>query len=180
MAANSKPENVRARKALTQERLKELLHYDPETGVFTWAIGRPGAAKGAVAGCATKRGRWRIKIDRVEYFGHQVAFLYMTGEIPAELIDHRDLVPLNNKWENLREATPSLNNANTPKILKRGHAASALKGVYRGKTPGTWASRVTYRGKRYFLGGSYLTEEGAHAAYVAKAQELFGEFARAA
>jgi len=178
MADDFQAQNPSFRKPLTQSRLKELLLYDPGTGLCSWRVGRRGVSAGALAGSKTKRGRIRIKIDYVEYFAHQVAWLYMTGELISQ-IDHHDLDQSNNRWPNLRRAASSTNGANKRKQQMPWEMASKLKGVYRSRHKGKWDSRVSCRGKRYFL-GSFTSEEAAHAAYVAKATELFGEFARAA
>jgi hypothetical protein len=93
---------------LTAERLRELLDYDPETGVFTRRIttgrnrrwkagdkvsGRPSATTGYLG----------IGIGKRRYAAHRLAWLWMTGEWPKNLMDHRDCDRTNNRWVNLRE-----------------------------------------------------------------------------
>ena len=97
---------------ITQARLKELLTYDPETGYFTRNVNVKGANAGERAGTITAKGYIAIGIDRKHYLAHRLAFLYMTGEWPKELVDHKDTIKINNKWENLREATNSQNKRN--------------------------------------------------------------------
>jgi len=164
---------------LTQERLKELLSYDPLTGVFLWRVDRGGKRVGEVAGCR-KRTYTMISVDDVIYRAHHLAWLYMTGELPGLFVDHRDLDKHNNGWSNLRLATKSQNMANVGRIKSN---KSGFKGVshYRaGESYGKpWQASIGRGGKSYHL-GHFATEEEAHAAYVAAAEKMFGEFARAA
>lgn len=165
--------------ALTQERLKELLDYNPSTGDFFWRVDRGGKRAGDRAGCK-KRLYVAISVDDQIYRAHLLAWLWMTGEFPALFIDHRDLDKHNNAWSNLREATKSQNQANTGLIATN---ASGLKGVSRyraGERAGKpWQATIQKNGKSIFL-GHFATKEAAHAAYVAAAEKHFGEFARAA
>ena len=90
---------------LTQKRLKELLHYDPETGVFLRLVDSPrrSAKAGDTAGGNNDRVRFSIE-NRLYSAGH-VAFLYMTGEWPTACLDPIDGDHGNNRWGNLRQAT---------------------------------------------------------------------------
>lgn len=153
---------------LTQTELKARLRYDPDTGQFTWlaANGRRTDQIGMLAGNKSKHGYMRITINRRSYFAHRLAWLYMTGSEPANFIDHINMVKHDNRWANLRAATKSQNNTHKP-----GRAASGLKGVYWNNS-GSCYSRI---GKRYL--GAFKTEQEAHAAYVAAANEVHGPFA---
>ena len=163
---------------LTQERLKELLRYDPETGLFYWLQDRGVRKTGYVAGC-TKRTYVAISVDNKIYRGHLLAWFYMTGEWPDPFVDHKDLNKHHNAWDNLREATKSQNMANVGKIKSN---KSGLKGVSRyraGEKYGKpWQASIGKDGKSKHL-GHFATKEEAHAAYVVAAQNIFGEFARA-
>lgn len=159
---------------LTQERLRALLDYDPETGIFRWREARSGTKPG-VAGCPNKRGYLRICIDYKLYYSHRLAWFYVHGEWPPE-IDHRDLDKKNNRIGNLRVATRFQNNANVPK--KRDNT-SGLKGAYFDNRRGHWAAAIKIRGRGKFL-GYFPTKEAAHAAYARAAAIHHGEFARLA
>ena len=160
---------------VTADRLRELLDYDPATGVFRWRK-RRGVKAGSVAGCESN-GHWVIRVDGVLYQAHRLAWLYHYGKWPNGLLDHRDLDGLNNRILNLRAATQSQNCAN---VKTRKHNMSGLKGVERvcGYTD-RWQARITLSGKRRYL-GCFNSPEAAHQAYLKAAKELFGEFARAA
>jgi hypothetical protein len=157
---------------VTQERLKELLHYNPDTGVFTRrvSVARGGKA-GDTVGTVQKKGYVVIKIDGKVYYAHRLAWLYMTGEWPANEIDHKNLDKSFNAWGNLREATSSQNAAN-----RLGWSATGFKGV--AKSGSGYRAEIQVNGKRRNL-GSFRTPEEAHAAYVEAANNNFGKFARA-
>jgi hypothetical protein len=162
---------------LTQERLHELLEYDSDTGEFRWRQ-RPSyvVKRGDVAGSLNKTtGYWLIHIDGRNYKAHQLAWLYMMGEWCRPMIDHRDCDRTNNRWDNLRRATFSDNAANRSRPRSN---ASGFKGVHRRRDNGKWRAQIWKDGRAIYL-GQFATAQEAHAAYFAKARELFGEFARA-
>lgn len=163
--------------ALTAERLREILAYDPLLGTFTRRVTLGiRAQKGWRAGSLNPHGYRRITIGGVKYYEERLAFLYMNGEYPKDIVDHKDLVRDNNSWENLRESTHSQNHANEK---KRSNNTSGHKGVYFRKDTNKWFAAITHQYKFISL-GNFSTPEEAHSAYVVAAEKLFGEFARAA
>jgi hypothetical protein len=113
---------------LTADRLRELLEYDPETGVFRWKEARaPNAKAGDEAGFIHRDGYRYIRIGQRQYAAHRLAWLYVTGEWPASHLDHRDMERTNNSLGNLRPASHSQNQANRP---KQANNTSGFKGVY--------------------------------------------------
>jgi hypothetical protein len=151
---------------LTQERLKELLHYDPENGVFTWVRYRKnGAYPGDVAGGLSHRGYWRIKLDGVFYQAHKLAWLYVYGVMPV-MMDHKNRRKDDNRIRNIRPATKSENGQNLP---VQGRSASGITGVTRHHTQPKWLARITYRGKLIYLGTFDILEDAAQAYAIAKA-----------
>lgn len=162
--------------AVTQERLKEVLHYDPETGLFTWLRSNGRAGAGNAAGTVKKGRHTRLMIEGVPYYAHRLAFLYMTGRWPVPEADHIDLDKNNNKWSNLREASRSQNMANT-RIGSRN--SSGLKGITLVKRQKKWMAQITHNYDTIYL-GCFSTKEEAHAAYCEASKILRGEFARAA
>lgn len=163
------------KRPLTLQRLKEVLHYDPKTGIFTCLVNRRKARAGEPTGVITPDGYVQVTVDWSIYKAHRLAWFYMTGEWPkADEIDHRDLDGTNNRWGNIREATRSQNGANKP---KQSNNTSGFKGVS--------AAGLRYRayivvGRKQIHLGMGRTPEEAHALYVAAAQKYYGEFARAA
>lgn len=157
-------------------RVRELLSYDPETGVFRWRQdrGRFGnrAKAGDIAGTYGQRGVWRICLDWKVHLGHRLAWLYMTGEWPVGGIDHINGNPSDNRWSNLRPANQSQNNANA---RMRADNTVGLKGVSRHR--GKYRASIVRGGRQKFL-GYFATPEEAHAAYAAAAKAIFGEYAR--
>ena len=160
---------------LTQARLKELLHYDPETGVFTWRVDRGSAAAGSVAGGPnSKHLRWMIGINGLRRPRARLAWLYMTGQFPAPglEIDHINRDSFDDRWSNLRVATRSQNLVN--RVLPRIRLLP--RGVFRQTKCETYQASISVNGKSQYL-GTFPTPEEAHAAYVAAAKRIYGEFA---
>lgn len=157
---------------ITRTRLKELLVYEPETGIFRWAKGRVGCRKGDAAGTLVG-GYIGIKLDRRRYLAHQLAFLYMTGQVPIE-VDHKNRCRSDNRWTNLRTVTRSQNHANVTK--PRGSSASGVRGVALQKTTGRWFAHIQFEGKRTYLGTFSTIEEAARVRRDAELS-LFGEYA---
>lgn len=135
---------------LTQEILKSLVHYDPETGLMTWVEARNSRArKGEEAGSVNKHNGYRyVHIDYRRYLIHRLTFLYMTGRWPTE-IDHIDGDRLNNKWANLREVTRRQNSRN---LGVRTNNASGVVGVHWSRPCQRWMATIRVNYKRLYLG----------------------------
>ena len=98
---------------LTQKRLKEVLHYDHATGIFTRRITPSRKAKvGDVAGSTDGRGYRNIAVDGKLYKAHRLALLYVYGELPSANTDHINGIRTDNRIENLRTVTHSENSRN--------------------------------------------------------------------
>jgi hypothetical protein len=161
---------------LTQERLKELLSYDPLTGVFLWKVAKKhGGCVGDVAGSKNSQGYIVIGADGKHYKAHRLAWLYHYGEIPKE-IDHANLDKSDNRISNLRPATRSQNRSN---IRAYKNSASGQKGVSPHGMTGKWQAVISIGGKQNYL-GLFERQEDAAAAYSKAAIQLYGSFARVA
>lgn len=133
---------------LTQERLKELLEYNPETGVFTW-LNKPckNMESGKVAGTNID-GYILISIDYKKYLAHRLVWFYVYGYWPEE-IDHKNHVRDDNKIANLREVTGKENKKN---LSLQSNNTSGVTGVSRHKHSDRWQSSIKVNRKTIFLG----------------------------
>ena len=91
--------------ALTAELARDVMDYDPDTGVFRWKASRGARRAGAVAGHLASIGYWYIQVDGRHYLAHRLAWLITNGAFPADQIDHIDGDRANNRLANFREAT---------------------------------------------------------------------------
>jgi hypothetical protein len=161
--------------AITQERLKEVLTYAPDTGVFYWA--KKTCAKvvvGKEAGCISPRGYRHIRIDGTLHLAHRLAWLFSHGSIPDGMqVDHINRDKSDNRISNLRLATNAENARNQDGHRRR---ASAFKGVFWDKTGKNWGARICVDRTHKYLGG-FPTEKQAAAAYDRAAAQFHGEFA---
>ena len=146
---------------LTQERLKELLSYDPETGIFVWVKSKK------VAGCTRFDLRKKITINFKQYYAHRLAWLYMTGALSKD-IDHIDRNPSNNQFANLRLATKSENQHNR---VKQKNNKSGYKGVLYFARTGRWRANIFVNNTNMYL-GFFNSALEANAAYLA-AQKIY-------
>ena len=133
---------------ITQARLKELLHYDPETGIFTRIKSYCSRAiAGTAAGSKDSNGYLRIRLGGA-YAAHRLAFIYMTGKYP-NVIDHINGNPSDNRWINIRSVTRA-ENAKNQKIGVRNSTGSL--GVYWVAEGKKWRSKIKVGGKQINLG----------------------------
>lgn len=155
-------------KELTAERLREVLHYDPETGVFT-RVGRScnrWADSGRAVGCADGKGYLQVMIDRRSYKLARLAFLYMTGGMPDRAVDHINGAVSDNRWGNLRQVTVAENGQN--RKLGRNNSSGFL-GVHRSGP--AWVARISVNGRRVYL-GRFTTAEDAYGEYLSAKRGL--------
>lgn len=151
---------------ITPERLRERLHYDPETGIFRWRVRphrRSRRRAGDVAGYLQPQGYISIRIDTVGYRAHRLAWLYVYGCWPKPEVDHINRDRSDNRLANLREATRTQNAWNTD-----AHASntSGVRGVYWHKRAGKWHAQIAAHGQMIYL-GLFDSIEEAGAAYRA-------------
>jgi hypothetical protein len=148
---------------LTQERIKSVLHYEPHTGFFTWLVRSNNFVKlGSVAGTVNKHGYTMVRIDKVHYPAHRLAFLYMTGAFPEHDTDHINGMRTDNRWANLRAVTRSENQQNLGGA--RANNRHGLLGVFPVSAGVRFRAGITINGKKHNL-GTFDTPEQAHEAY---------------
>jgi len=160
--------------SMEQERLKQLLDYDPWTGNFKWREHRANVKAGQLAGHLTKMGYRTIRIDKKMYLAHRLAWLYTHGTWPTVHIDHVNGTPGDDRIINLRLATHSENMRN-----RKDHSnnSSGFKGVSWHKGAKKWAAGIRIHGRRKHL-GLFDAAEAAHLAYCEAAKALHGSFSR--
>ena len=157
---------------LTQARLKELLSYDPDTGNFIWIKKTSVYSSiliGSVAGSVNDRGYKYIKIDGKDYRAHRLAWLYVYGEFPDDIIDHMNRDRADNRISNLRIVTQSVNSKNG-KIRKNN--TSGITGVYWYKPTQKWLALASINKKLTRL-GLFDTIEEAIAARKAAEKKFY-------
>lgn len=160
-------------KGFTREYLASLFSYDPETGLITRLVTRGyQALAGDVIDCLHSAGYFHLSLDGKRLLAHRLAYFLHTGETPQE-VDHKDLDRQNNRFENLRAASSSLNKYNIP--LKRNNT-SGFKGVHYRKDKRKYTAQIHIDGV-YARLGSFTTAEEAARAYDKAAVAAVGEFA---
>lgn len=145
---------------LSTDEIRNLLSYDPQTGVFVWRISTsPKAQAGANAGCRSGK-YWRIGIGGRPYPAHRLAWLYMNGEFPDGEIDHVNGDCLDNRIVNLRAVSHLENMRNSPLRSDNSHG---VPGVYLNPRTGRWYAQSCHGGKNKHI-GSFDSLEAAAAA----------------
>jgi hypothetical protein len=141
---------------LTQEILKEYLHYNPDTGIFTWVKSphKNTHMLGKTAGTLGKKGYVSIGILRNIYKAHKLVWLYMYGYFPQDQIDHINHIRYDNRLSNLREANNTLNQKNTS---KRKDNITGVTGVH--WQDNRWRVQIGIKGKNKHLGMFLNLEE---------------------
>ena len=157
---------------LTQAELKTRLHYDPETGIFTW-LPLPVVHyahkswntrfAGKQAGFIKKLGYIDIALNHKEYKAHRLAWLYVYGYFPPDDIDHINRNKTDNQITNLREATRSQNQQNI--VIGRMDSKSGFRGVYFHTYNNKYVAKISINKKTLWL-GYYDTLETACQAYL--------------
>jgi hypothetical protein len=152
---------------ITQEELKQLLDYDPTTGIFTRKVSKGGQKVGSVAGCLDKaKGHLQICINMIQYQAHRLAWLYMTGNWPKQQIDHINGSRSDNRIENLRDVSNRDNQSN-----RHTHRNGRLVGASWNKQNKKWKANIVINRHKHFL-GYFPTEQAAHEAYLTAKQNL--------
>lgn len=150
----------------TAAQLRAALSYDPDTGIFTWRQSRIAAKVGSQAGCRKPNGYIEIKLGGVSIGAHRAAWLYVHGELPARMIDHRNHVRDDNRISNLRPADDAQNQWNS---------TSKRPDIKVKWSTNTFSVRIKHRGKRISIGEFHTLKE-AKVALAQAAKRMRGEF----
>jgi hypothetical protein len=163
---------------ITKHDLINLFDVYPDEGKFVWknVSKHHSRLNGQEAGCpsANLKGKfyWNIKINNKRYKRGRLMFLYVYGKFPNPCVDHINGNSLDDKIENLREATVIENAWNHH---KRKRTIDLPMGV-RNTANGKFQARIGYKGKQLHL-GLFDTPSEAKAIYEIKRKELYGKFA---
>lgn len=151
---------------LTQQRLKEVVSYDKDSGLFT------RISNGESFGHYHSKGYLHASVDSKKYLLHRLAWLYVYGYMPS-VVDHINRDPKDNRIANLRQVTNSQNQMNRG---VQSNSTTGLKGVYWVKSHGLYRAQIKRQGKINYLG--YFTDKyDAYSAYTKAADTLHKEFA---
>ena len=135
---------------ITQERLKEIINYNPKTGDFVWTkpTGRRVKA-GSMCGYIGTDGYRRIRIGNKSYLASRLAWLYMEGYFPENEIDHINRIKSDDKFYNLRHVSRQCNmrNSDPPR-----NNMSGIVGVHWNTKVKKWHVQITASGTTHFLG----------------------------
>ena len=157
---------VPQRPELTAEYLRSILHYDQETGIFTWKVRTARRVKvGDVAGCQNGLGYLRIMVCSRRYKAHRLAWLYIHGSWPNGQIDHINRDRSDNRIANLRDVTHKQNQQNRS---KSSNNTSGHPGVYWYKRDSKWQVKITHNKKDIHLGYFATLEEALSARKAAE------------
>lgn len=156
---------------LTASRLKEVLHYDPETGIFIRLQSCGGIRAGTVCGSINSDGYLDIRVDKKLYRAHRLAWLFETGSWPVGEIDHRNHIKTDNAIANLRDVTHAVNLQNQGRA--RSDSIIGVLGVTRKGQKFT--AEITIGGSRKYLGIFDSADAAGRAYQTAKSQGHLGQ-----
>jgi len=143
-------EHIVSRPELTAEYLRSILHYDPETGVFTrLKAGRGVTAIGGTAGARMSNGYRNISVMNRRYLAHRLAWLYVYDSWPETQIDHVNRDRSDNRILNLREATPRQNGQNKGMLISN---TSGYAGVSWHRLRSKWRANIKHNRVQIHLG----------------------------
>ncbi|MBX2989467.1 MAG: HNH endonuclease [Bdellovibrionaceae bacterium] len=155
---------------VTQAQVKELLDYDPATGLFRWRVSNSNRVKvGAIAGSINAIGYRAIGINGRLFLAHRLAWIYMHESIPAQFcIDHVNGIKNDNRLVNLRLATRRQQQGN---LKSHNSNTSGHRGVFLNKKTGKYYAHI---GNKHL--GTFSSLDEARSFRDAEAKNYWGEF----
>lgn len=148
--------------------IKEKLSYDPETGIFTWTAPTKGnRIQGNQAGSVTSQGYRSIEIDGNQIRSNRLAWWWITGHWPEKEIDHKNQNKLDDRFENLRDVSASVNCHNRKQYNQKEKSGQLPMGVYlrKGKLGDKYRAMIGVEGKLKHL-GTFSTPEEAETVHL--------------
>ena len=159
-------EHIVPRPELTAEYLRSVLHYDQESGVFTWKVSTgPRVKAGYIAGSVNGGGYQQITVQSRPYQAHRLAWLYIRGSWPTDQIDHINRIRTDNRIENLRDVSHKQNGQNRSKSSTN---TSGHPGVSWNKQRSKWRAEIKHNQKHIHLGYFSILEEAIAARKAAE------------
>ena len=153
---------------LTQQRVRELLDFSPETGIFRWKIkAASNTVIGSIAGRTNITGYREIGIDKRLYGAHRIAWLYIHGSFPIGVIDHFNGKVDDNRISNLRDVSYGENLHNQ----SRAHGKNNFLGVSWQKSRNKWRADICLNGKQKLI-GRFDSENDARLAYISAKKQM--------
>ena len=151
---------------LTAEYLRSILHYDPETGIFTRKVSTSNRVKvGDIAGCQDGLGYLLIRVCSRLHKAHRLAWLYINGSWPTDQIDHINRIRTDNRIANLRDVSHKQNHQNKS---TQSNNTSGHPGVCWNKRDSKWVAKITHNYKHISLGYFATIEEALSARKAAE------------
>ena len=163
---------------LTVETLKAHLSYRASNGKFFWHdLERPNQRgpkpknpAGAIVRSAGHRKVIQIPEFKFKFLTARLAFLYMTGQWPKGQVDHADLDPTNDSWENLKDVSPSEARI---RVGLRSDNREHVSGVH--KSAKGWRAQCAKNGKIVYRKW-FKTREEAVSARMKAVRKYHGEY----
>ena len=152
---------------ISVERTRELLNYDPDTGLFVWREAMATRA-GSVAGSLDGSGYIQIRVDQRKYLAHRLAWLFVYGQWPSQELDHINRCKTDNRIANLREATAAQNQQNKSTLKNN---TSGFPGISYDPRKKRWQARICLNAARKSL-GYFDTAAAAAEAYRMESMKL--------
>jgi hypothetical protein len=143
-------------------KLKEILNYNPASGLFTWMVDfKNHVKKGRIAGSISKHANKNyicIHYNKYSHPAHILAWIFMTGKTPNNYIDHINGVGTDNRWCNLRDVSQSENMKN--RAMAPITSLSGITGVRHTRRSKKWVAKI-YPNNQYIYIGSFSTKKAA-------------------
>lgn len=156
-----------ARSDLTAQRLREVLQYDADSGIFSRSIAKPGARLGPIASVSSHhKGYLLIRVDGVRYAAHRLVWLHITGMWPNGQIDHINGRRADNRFCNLRDVDQYANQQN--QVQAQANNRLGLRGVH--EAHGGFIAQITVRKAKIHLGLFRTAQEASDAYWSGKAR----------